>query len=547
MKITRSLLSLLFFSISFFGFSEQEITTKVNEAIVFTQGAQLKRHKKVSLQKGENIIRFTGLELDINANSIQVYQKNENQNFTVIYTTYNHKSKEVDGYNRIVKAYNDSLALIEGKIAIRNGEIETLKKEKELIFGHNKIGSKEEESFVKRLEELADFYRNRLNEINRKIHNLETENKRLSKLIADLKRRFSKHEKSINMGVIEAKIYAERAVQANLELDYMVQDVNWTPFYEIKSAGFQKPLKTVCKATINQNTGVKWDDVKITLSTKKPEVLTDVPIVHPWVLYFQGKQRDYSYSNQILNTPAISSSAISNAAIPLSTPTEIPQNGSTTAAYLEQFKHATHKMINKEYTNNIKYDINGESGIAVMVLEDFEMEAEYVYYSVPKYDPNVYLIAQIEKWQQYDLIPAFGNIFLGGSYIGKLFIDPSKAERELQLMLGKEKGITVRRKKINQDEDRKIKITGGIETTEIGIELIVINNKGKDVDIIIKDQVPVSKTEEILVDVKDISRAKHNKKNGTLTWDYKIKSGAVKKHTIIYEVSKPKDKYIGNF
>ncbi len=524
--------------------AKQELDTKVNAAIVYTQGAQLKRFKKINLKKGENIIRFTDLERTINANSIQLFGRQGNTGFTVVYTQFSQENKKIEGLDKKNKMFQDSLFLLGREIDITKYKIQNLTKEKELIHNHNRIEGQAENTFVSRLGELADFYRSRLDQIDQKLHDLQIKKFNLNELSNAVRTRQSNVTSAGQMGVIEAKIYAQKDLQASVELNYLVQQVNWTPFYEIKSAGFGKPLKTVCKGTVNQNTGVAWDNVKLTLSTKKPEVLTEVPKVHPWVLYFQNKRNNYTNSNQL-----IYSGAISNSSVPLSTASTITPNSSNTANYLDQFKHATHKMINKEYDSNIKFDVSGQQGVAIMVLEEFEMEAEYVYYAVPKYNPNVFLLAQIAKWKQYDLIPAYSTIFIGGSYVGKVFLDPTKAEDNLQMMLGKERGINVERRKINQYSEKKIKLSGGIETTEIGIEIIVHNNLGKEVDLVIKDQVPIVNAgeTEIEVNVKNISKAKKNQKTGTLTWAYKLKPQKFNKHEIIYEVKKPKGKFIGNF
>ncbi|NOQ71076.1 MAG: mucoidy inhibitor MuiA family protein [Crocinitomix sp.] len=553
MKFILSITFALFlFSPSLLANPTVDLTTKVDEATVFTQGAQLTREKRISLKKGENVFRFVDLEQAINANSIQLYGMQRNEGFTVIYTSYFQESKPKIGIDKAVKAIRDSIQAVASKMTTRNNKISNLQKEKQLVQNHNKIEGQAGETFVARLGELADFYRNRTNEIDVLIMKLEAENRHLSNLTGGLNKRLSVLERTTNMGVIETKIYAQKAMTVNLELNYLVDNVSWTPFYEIKSKGFEHPLNTVCKATVSQNTGIEWKDVNVTLSTKKPEILAAIPKVHPWALYFQNKRTDYSNSNQLMYSGAISNASISNASLPLELSGSY-QNVNTgpstpnTTDYLEQFKHATHKMINKEYESTMKYSISGDGGVAVMVLEEFEMETKYIYYAVPKYDCNVYLLAEISKWKQYDLIPAFGNVFLEGSYVGKLFIDPSKVEKDLQLMLGKDNEITVERRKIKQYSEKKMKLSGGIETTEIGIELIVKSKKKFPIDLVIKDQVPISKSEEIVVNVKNVSRAKQNGKTGTLTWAYELAPGEEKEHAIIYEVKKPKGKFIGNF
>lgn len=59
---------------------------------------------------------------------------------------------------------------------------------------------------------------------------------------------------------------------------------------------------------------------------------------------------------------------------------------------------------------------------------------------------------------------------------------------------------------------------------------------------ILLDQVPVSKHEEIEVDVQNISKGKLNKENGEIKWDFKLKTMEGKKVELKYSVKYPKSK-----
>ena len=103
MKLPLTLTFLL--TTAFIVKANEEIKTRVAAATVYTQGAQIKRYKKLNLKKGENIIRFTGLERDINANSIQLFGIQENTNFTVVYTQYSIEGKKIEGLSKKSKIY----------------------------------------------------------------------------------------------------------------------------------------------------------------------------------------------------------------------------------------------------------------------------------------------------------------------------------------------------------------------------------------------------------------------------------------------------------
>ncbi|WP_084274332.1 DUF4139 domain-containing protein [Crocinitomix catalasitica] len=522
-----------------------ELKTKVNKATVFTEGAQLSRVQKISLKKGENTIRFTELEKDVNLNSIQLFGLNGNDNISVVYTRFTHEAKVQPTVIKLIAVMQDSLDDLTRKISLRSNEIQNLQGEKNLILAHKDVGLKTEETMVNRLSTLTKFYRLSTNEIDELIYDLQVEVNEFNGIKNAVQSRFNRQVAKKMMGVVEAKIYAVKDISMSFELNYLVTNVNWMPFYEIKSAGLSSPLKVVCKATINLNTGVDWDNVEMVLSTRKPEVLCRVPEVHPWVLHFQESHQKFAQQDQFVNNQAIS-----NSYIPLDAPMNVYEpavSSSSTSAYLSRFKNAAHKMINKEFEDDIPYTIGGENGIAVMVLDEFDMQADYMYYAVPKYDQHVYLVAEIAEWEQHDLIPAYANIFLEGSYAGKLFIDPTSIDEKLTLMLGKDPDILVERKKVDQFDEKQLNLLGSTSTTEISIEINVKSKRKNDIKLVLKDQVPISNNEEIEVNIKNISKADKDDKTGVLTWTYDLKALSTVQHKIQYEVKKPKNKKIYNF
>jgi len=70
----------------------------------------------------------------------------------------------------------------------------------------------------------------------------------------------------------------------------------------------------------------------------------------------------------------------------------------------------------------------------------------------------------------------------------------------------------------------------------------VRNNKKEAIDILIKDQYPISQNKEIEVELIDSDGATINTEIGVLNWKLKLLPGEVKKLRISYSVKYPKDK-----
>src|SRR5690606_14388127 len=91
---------------------------------------------------------------------------------------------------------------------------------------------------------------------------------------------------------------------------------------------------------------------------------------------------------------------------------------------LEDYVSVTNNELDVSYDIDLLYDVptNGKPQLATLKQE--KMDAVYKYYSVPKLDKEVFLLAEISDWEQLNLLPGEANIIFEGTYIGKSFIDP---------------------------------------------------------------------------------------------------------------------------
>ena len=519
--------------ISFTSFSQKDIKSTVNEAIIFSNNAQITRYKTINLKPGENDIRFVGLEKSINQRSIQI---SGNEDVTVVSNTYQViNAPESDKPKELVKL-EDSLAKLQRRITLNKNLLVNYRAEKAIILENRKVKGNNSSLVIEDLSDLTEFYRSNLQKLDVLMYDLSILNSKLNKQKGLLNQKKHKIGYNSRMGSISVKILANTKKSVMIKISYIANNVGWTPFYVIKSEGIDSKVKVSTKANIHQNTGVTWNNVKLKLSTSNPLHHGVLPTVHPWVLRFKAERKKY----RSVNSPNFNNrNAQLNSTYSLSS-TYTKSNRS-----MASFTKATNNLANREYEINLPYTVSGKNGKAVVEIEKFEMEADYLYYTAPKYDKNVYLIANIDNWEEHNLLPGNATIFLEGTYVGNTFINPNVMEDTMSLLLGKDLNITTDRTKLKQLS--KSNFFGGNKTTEMAMLLCIKNKKGKDVQIIVEDQVPVSQDEKIVVNIKNISKAKHNKNTGVLTWKYTLKAGEKKEHKIIYSVKHPKNKILDNF
>ena len=95
-------------------------------------------------------------------------------------------------------------------------------------------------------------------------------------------------------------------------------------------------------------------------------------------------------------------------------------------------------------------------------------------------------------------------------------------------------------------EQSSLKTSGKDAKQVFTYEILVKNNKVSDVNLLLKDQFPLSTIKEVEVKLEDEGAAMINTETGVLTWKIDLKPGESKKVRFSYSVKYPKDKKIVN-
>src|SRR6185436_8388544 len=133
------------------------------------------------------------------------------------------------------------------------------------------------------------------------------------------------------------------------------------------------------------------------------------------------------------------------------------------------------------------------------------LKAEYAYITIPKLDNDAFLRSQITDWAQYSLRPGESNIYFKGTFVGNGYIDPALANDTLDLSLGRDKAINVKREQIK--DFCQTGFFGNKQQTTKAYEITVQNNKKQSVQLIIEDQIPISQNGDIEVETEELSGA----------------------------------------
>jgi uncharacterized protein (TIGR02231 family) len=179
-----------------------------------------------------------------------------------------------------------------------------------------------------------------------------------------------------------------------------------------------------------------------------------------------------------------------------------------------------------------------------VALKELKLPATYKYYAAPRVEKEAFLLAEINDYSKYNLLPGEANIIFEGLYVGKTYINPNQTADTLNLSMGRDKKISIKREKVADKSGTKF-LSSKKEQT-FTYDITVRNNKKEAVQLLLKDQYPLSPDKEIEVTLIESNDAKINTETGILTWDLNLKPNETYKIRISYKVKYPKDKIIGN-
>jgi uncharacterized protein (TIGR02231 family) len=188
------------------------------------------------------------------------------------------------------------------------------------------------------------------------------------------------------------------------------------------------------------------------------------------------------------------------------------------------------------------YSVPNDGKLYTVDINNFELNALYEYYSVPKLDANAFLTAKVLDWQELNLLPGEANLFFEGTFLGNSLLDVVNAGDTLNLSLGKDKGVIVKRTLMKEYSSKKF--LGSNKTDSRQYEITVRNNKQQPIKIVVEDQFPVSTNKDIEVDKLSYDNAKLDDDTKRITWSLSVDSKKENKLQMGYAVKYPKDKIL---
>ncbi|MBC7937982.1 MAG: DUF4139 domain-containing protein [Rhizobacter sp.] len=588
---------LLSISNSYAGDEKNTITSTVKSVTVYRNGAEMIHTATANLAKGSSELVIEGISNTIDINSLQV---NCPSTVTILGVEFSNQYLVNEMATPAMKKIQDSIETIKDKIQSIDISIATTDDLLSVLKSNKEIKGSQTGLSVAELMKLMDYYKLKSAELQNDLSSLKIRRQKQQELLAKLNLQFNEEQKknTKSAGRVILQLSAALNINSEFTISYLTANAYWTPYYDLKVDNIKSPINLIYKAKISQTTGIDWKKVKLSLSTSLPSQYGAAPLLRSWFLsYINPVSRMNSqlaasntiqsfddrkelsevvvtaYSGvkvrglattagsepiYIVNGAEMSSYDYSRLDPSSIKKIDILKDANATSVYgsraangaviidlkdgLDDYVTVAENEMDVTYDIELPYDVptNGKQQIAT--LKEANMAGVFKYYAVPKLDREAYLLAEISDWEKLNLLPGEANIIFEGTYVGKSFIDPASTSDTLNLTLGKDKRVIVKREKLV--DFSSVKFLGSNKLQTFTYELTVKNNKKDAVNFILKDQYPISTNKDIEVELLSDGGAQINKEIGVLTWKLQLAPNESKTVRFSYSVKYPKGKIL---
>lgn len=533
----KNFLFLLLFPAFLFAQKPVFTSAKVKNVTVYFNSAEISQTTSATLPKGTSEIVVKNVADYLNENTVQIGAPANVTVLSVQFTNNYISEYEIDENSPLIIKVRDSIVLVEKEIKKTTNAKMAETKTIELLDKNQQVSGINSGLSVLELTKMVDYYKTTRNQISNNVDLLDEKIKKLNEKLASLRNKLeinTQKEDKTSRGKLVLQVMNETAGSVNFDINYLTTNANWKPFYDLRANSISEPIEMMYKAQVSQSTGIDWKQVKLTLSSGNPNQNNQAPILNAWFLRY-GYDRNAGYLNDDAKSNSLEEVVVAG---------YTRKDKRMEASSVSSYTTIQENQLNISFEIDIPYDILSNGKAHSVALKEINLPATYKYYAAPRVEKEAFLLAEISDYSKYNLLPGEANIIFEGMYVGKTSINPNQTSDTLNLSMGRDKKISIKREKVVDKSGTKF-LSAKKEQT-FTYDITIRNNKKETVELLLKDQYPLSPDKEIEIELKESDGAKMNTETGILTWNLKLKPNETKVIRISYKVRYPKDKVIDN-
>ncbi|MDO4191081.1 MAG: DUF4139 domain-containing protein [Bacteroidales bacterium] len=573
---------------------------KLTEATVYPNGATMTLTANIAVKAGSNDIVIEGLSPYIDRNSLKVSASNgvviASSEFATDYLKTSTEAKDLASLRDSLNSYKNKQQQLERDIKVQQQLLSMLTNG----TSHN-MDTKDQTITTADINANMELYRQKAPGILTAVANAEADLTKTKERIKALTNQITQDERKVGQkrsGIVTLALNSPIATNTTFTIQYYTGNASWTPCYDINIKDAKSDVNITAKAKVTQTTGLDWEHVKLTLSNATPSRNIKAPTLYAWMLDYErpmvrtantihnSKAAPESDEEEVImdtysvnaSVASVRSASVAAQQTPLYLVNNVIYNGdiseidpativsievmddndahkqfgnradvgviNITTKTMTDYVQMNESEMNLNYTISLPYTIPGNGKAQTIELKKHTIKADFYYYTAPKLDQQVYMMAKLNNWERLGLLSGEATINYQGTFLGSTFLDTHSTNKDINLSLTQEKQISVKRE-LNAALS-STKTTGNTTTVTRSYTITVRNQRSSTTNMMVKDQYPVSLRKDIEVKVMTVEPATttNNAQTGILTWESTLAPGESKNFVVTYVVKYPKDQDI---
>ncbi len=477
------------------------LPTHVDSVMIMPEGAVVTRIGKVNVQSGDWEFLIPDLPSDLD-NSTVTAQASKGIKITDVFVT-REKSEvalkrvrelkaKLDSVANELKKLNDELSIIDVQesLLITNVDVSRFASLSELLKA--RLDTTAWSASLKFVGGRLQALKARARRINNRINRLETLKDSLSNRLDEL---ISNTRESKTVHIV-----AHTSGKGRLKVTYRLSSPSWKPEYEFRAVSGGDSLTVIYYASVNQQTGEDWKDIKLVISTAvQPRYIVLPQFVPQYLSSYYSRPK----GSRML------------AAAPIAAKKSMPMEGAAPAV--------SHTRLFSLIALPSRVTVPSGDWHKLRI-DRIELPATFDYVTLPYTTSDVFLIAHSLNRSDYPILGGTASLFLDDNFLRKIRIPEIPIGDTIKLSYGVDPRMKAVRKLVKKMRsktwDNKVRI-------EYQYEIEVKNLHSSRVSVKVVDRYPISQDKRIKVKLLKIDPqpVEIDESTGKIVWRVEPEAG----------------------
>ena len=330
------------------------------------------------------------------------------------------------------------------------------------------------------------------------------------------------------------------ATSATFRVSYSVREARWVPLYDARLDTGAKDrkvsLELVRRAEIVQRTGEDWANVSLAVSTVRTARGGSAPNLSPTIVRFPEPMQA-PRQQMVLPAPA---------AAPEMMKREMRQ-----ADAVERVEERAAEIETGGFQAIFRIpgrvSLGAGEGARSLRIASLTAEPQLLVRSAPVVDNTAYLEASFKQTEEAPLLPGRVSLYRDGTFVGRGQMALSQKDELVKLGFGADEQVKVERV-VSRRNEASTGIISTSKTDEREFKITVRNGHTSPLNVTIEEQLPVSETADIQVEMLPSSTPPTQRdvrdQRGVLAWSMDLAAGETRDIKFGWRVKWPNDKSV---